>query len=535
MVGLGCPRRGADPGRVGGARDQGLGPAPGARPHRPSTSQTGRPGRAGATRHGPAGARGVGVRRRHRPARHARGKAFRDVVRNLHGDVSTTSPTCRRGPATEQDVVDLLDWCARAGDRRDPLRRWQFGRRRGRAPLRGTRRSPSTCSTSTGCSSSIATSRAARIQAGVYGPPLEDQLRPHGLTLRHFPQSFEFSTLGGWLATRAGGHFATLYTHIDDLTESMRVVTPVGCERVTATPGSGAGPSPDRLFLGSEGTLASSPRRGCGCRTGPAGGSPPRSTFATSPRRWPRRGRSPSPGSTRRTAACSTPARRFSTPAPRPPVDFSCSASSRPTIPSARLARPRPGDRPRPRRQPSVATRDPTTSTPERRGGRLAVGVPADALPAGRAGPARHDRRDVRDRLHLGPLRGIPRRGHRGRPGRHRRRLRRRRGHLPVHPRLPRRAGAVLRHLRRRAGGAAPSRQWDEIKAAVSRSASSAPAAPSPTTTRSAATTARGTTASARSPSPPLSAAPSGRSTRRSPQPGRAPVRGRWRRARLTW
>jgi hypothetical protein len=43
---------------------------------------------------------------------------------------------------------------------------------------------------------------------------------PHGLTLRHFPQSFEFSTLGGWLATRAGGHYATLLTHIDDLTES---------------------------------------------------------------------------------------------------------------------------------------------------------------------------------------------------------------------------------------------------------------------------------------------------------------------------
>src|SRR5207245_8721123 len=48
-------------------------------------------------------------------------------------------------------------------------------------------------------------SRAARIQAGAAGPVLEDQLRPHGLTLRHFPQSFEFSTLGGWIATRAGG------------------------------------------------------------------------------------------------------------------------------------------------------------------------------------------------------------------------------------------------------------------------------------------------------------------------------------------
>jgi alkyldihydroxyacetonephosphate synthase len=53
-------------------------------------------------------------------------------------------------------------------------------------------------------------SRAARIQAGALGPELEAQLKPHGFTLRHFPQSFEFSTLGGWIATRAGGHYATL-------------------------------------------------------------------------------------------------------------------------------------------------------------------------------------------------------------------------------------------------------------------------------------------------------------------------------------
>ncbi|MCH8155921.1 MAG: FAD-dependent oxidoreductase, partial [Proteobacteria bacterium] len=69
-------------------------------------------------------------------------------------------------------------------------------------------------------------SRAARIQAGVYGPALDAQLKPHGLTLRHFPQSYEFSTLGGWIATRSGGHFVMLYTHIDDLVESLRVVSP---------------------------------------------------------------------------------------------------------------------------------------------------------------------------------------------------------------------------------------------------------------------------------------------------------------------
>ena len=98
-------------------------------------------------------------------------------------------------------------------------------------------------------------SRAARIQAGVYGPALEDRLRPHGYTLRHFPQSFEFSSLGGWIATRSGGHFATLYTHIDDFVESVRVITPTGALESRRLPGSGAGPSPDRMFIGSEGIL----------------------------------------------------------------------------------------------------------------------------------------------------------------------------------------------------------------------------------------------------------------------------------------
>ena len=98
-------------------------------------------------------------------------------------------------------------------------------------------------------------SRAARIQAGAIGPRLEEQLAQHGFTLRHFPQSFQFSTLGGWIATRAGGHFATLYTHIDDLVESVRALTPAGIWESRRLPGSGAGVSPDRMLIGSEGTL----------------------------------------------------------------------------------------------------------------------------------------------------------------------------------------------------------------------------------------------------------------------------------------
>jgi alkyldihydroxyacetonephosphate synthase len=100
-------------------------------------------------------------------------------------------------------------------------------------------------------------SRAARVQAGIQGGRLEAQLGTEGWTARFYPQSFERSTLGGWIATRAAGHFATGPTHIDDLVESVRAVT-VGGDvwESRRLPASGAGPSPDRLLLGSEGTLA---------------------------------------------------------------------------------------------------------------------------------------------------------------------------------------------------------------------------------------------------------------------------------------
>ncbi len=184
---------------------------------------------------------------------HARGKAFRDVVRNLQGDV-THIPDLVARPGSEQDVIDLLDWCGSAEIAVIP-----YGG--GSSVVGGVEPrfdGPAVTLDLQHLDQVVeidATSRAARIQAGVYGPALEDQLRVHGFTLRHFPQSFAYSTLGGWLATRAGGHFATLYTHIDDLTESLRVVTPVGVSESRRLPGSGAGPSPDRLFLGSEGTL----------------------------------------------------------------------------------------------------------------------------------------------------------------------------------------------------------------------------------------------------------------------------------------
>ncbi|WP_338674786.1 FAD-binding oxidoreductase [Streptomyces sp. SCSIO 30461] len=188
-------------------------------------------------------------------AGHTYGKAYRDIVRALHGDLSP-APDQVAFPRSEQDIADILDWAADAGAAVVPYGAGSSVA--GGVEYRGDRHRGVVSLDLSGLDRVLEidrVSRAARIQAGVLGPHLEAQLRPHGLTLRHFPQSFEFSTLGGWLATRAGGHYATLYTHIDDLVESLRVVTPVGVSESLRVPGSGAGPSPDRLFLGSEGTL----------------------------------------------------------------------------------------------------------------------------------------------------------------------------------------------------------------------------------------------------------------------------------------
>lgn len=178
------------------------------------------------------------------------------MVRNLLGQLDHVPDLVIR-PTRENDIIAVLDWCSATGVAVIPYGGGSsvVG---GVEPRLGSEY-PGAVSLDMGGLNEILeidpTSRAARIQAGILGPDLEDGLRPHGLTLRHFPQSFEFSTLGGWLATRAGGHYATVLTHIDDLTESLRVVTPYGVSESLRLPGSGAGPSPDRMFLGSEGTL----------------------------------------------------------------------------------------------------------------------------------------------------------------------------------------------------------------------------------------------------------------------------------------
>ncbi|WP_205695898.1 FAD-binding oxidoreductase [Conexibacter sp. SYSU D00693] len=184
---------------------------------------------------------------------HAQGKAFRDIARAVRGRVDHVPDAVVF--ARDEDVVgEVLAWAAQEGAVVVP-----YGGGTsvvgGLEPRDGR---PWVSLDLSGLDRLLdvdAVSRAARIQGGASGPRLEAQLAEHGLTMRFFPQSFELSTLGGWIATRAGGHFATVWTHVDDLVEAVRAVTPSGVWESTRLPGSGAGPSPDRLLLGSEGIL----------------------------------------------------------------------------------------------------------------------------------------------------------------------------------------------------------------------------------------------------------------------------------------
>jgi alkyldihydroxyacetonephosphate synthase len=197
----------------------------------------------------------VSAERRERVS-HALGKAYRDVVRGFRGEIPDPPDLVAR-PRDEAEVAAVLEWCAEAGAAAIP-----YGG--GTSVVGGVEPRVGegymgAVTIDLGALDRVLevdpVSRAARIQAGVLGPALNEQLAEHQLTLRHFPQSFEYSSLGGWIATRAGGHFATVWTHIDDLVESVRAMTPSGRWESRRLPGSGAGPSPDRMLMGSEGIL----------------------------------------------------------------------------------------------------------------------------------------------------------------------------------------------------------------------------------------------------------------------------------------
>jgi alkyldihydroxyacetonephosphate synthase len=193
----------------------------------------------------------------HARARRSYGSSYRDVLRGFRGDFHRP-PDVVAIPRDEPELERVLEWAIGAGAAVIPYG-GGTGVAGGVEPNVDRDRFEGVVTIDLSRFDRVLevdpVSQTARIEAGATGPWLEHQLREHRLTLRHYPQSYTLATLGGMIATRASGHSSTRTCHIDDLVEAIRAVTPTGIWQSQQVPSSGAGPSPDRMLLGSEGTL----------------------------------------------------------------------------------------------------------------------------------------------------------------------------------------------------------------------------------------------------------------------------------------
>lgn len=197
---------------------------------------------------------GEGAVRVDRRARveHACGKAYRDLVRVRRGEIPNP-PDAVVYPADEGEVAAVLAWAA---DRAVSVIPFGGGStvlgavepKPGERPVISLDLARMDRVTAVDHDSWL-----VRIQAGATGPELEAQLAERGFTLGHFPQSFEFSTLGGWIATRGAGQTSTGYGKIEDMTLAVRLVTPIGILETCEAPATATGPSMVDIAVGSEG------------------------------------------------------------------------------------------------------------------------------------------------------------------------------------------------------------------------------------------------------------------------------------------
>jgi alkyldihydroxyacetonephosphate synthase len=186
--------------------------------------------------------------------RHARGQSLPDWIAIRSGRVAAF-PDGVVYPTDESEVRDLIRYAAEVGARLIP-----YGG--GTSVVGHINSLPGNAPVLTMDLSRLnrlqafdATSHLATFGAGVLGPDLEAQLRARGTTLGHFPQSFELSTLGGWIASRSSGQQSFYYGRIEDLFAGGHVETPVGPLDLPPHPASAAGPDLRQLILGSEGRL----------------------------------------------------------------------------------------------------------------------------------------------------------------------------------------------------------------------------------------------------------------------------------------
>ncbi|MBI5309810.1 MAG: FAD-binding oxidoreductase [Actinobacteria bacterium] len=186
--------------------------------------------------------------------RHARGQSFGDWVAMRSGEFGTF-PDGVAHPTSSSEVRELIDFCAREGVEAIP-----YGGGTSvvghLTPNGGDR---PVLSIDMGSMNKLIaldrTSNLATFGAGTAGPALEAQLREKGYTLGHFPQSFELSTLGGWVAARSSGQQSLRYGRIEQLFAGGRLESPAGTLEIPTFPASAAGPDLREMVLGSEGRL----------------------------------------------------------------------------------------------------------------------------------------------------------------------------------------------------------------------------------------------------------------------------------------
>jgi alkyldihydroxyacetonephosphate synthase len=186
---------------------------------------------------------------------HAAGRSYPDLVR-LRSGRGLSAPDAVLYPGSHDEVLAVLQACTEHA-----VAVVAFGGGTsvvgGVEPLRGRFRAVVALDLSRldGLVAADPEARTATLQAGVFGPDVERLLGERGLTLGHFPQSFEFSTVGGWVATRSAGQASTGYGRIDDMVLGLKAATPLGTVQTLAVPATAAGPDLRQLLAGSEGTL----------------------------------------------------------------------------------------------------------------------------------------------------------------------------------------------------------------------------------------------------------------------------------------
>lgn len=183
---------------------------------------------------------------------HARGRGFSDLI-GLRTGTLPALPDAVARPEDTADVQEVLRLCSRAGVRVIP---WGGGTSVTGAVNTQPDPAPTVVLDLERLSGLVrldARSGLARFRAGTLGPALEAALMPHRLTLGHFPQSWELSTLGGWIATRSSGQESLGFGRIEDMVAGLELVAPAGRLMLPALPASAAGPDLRQLVLGSEG------------------------------------------------------------------------------------------------------------------------------------------------------------------------------------------------------------------------------------------------------------------------------------------